>query len=117
MRDPSLLAVVFEEVWDLVPRRRNCLKARLEDRDEVLLISCAGPARTSETHTFNRTAGQVFSLCDGHRNLGEIVREMASRYPEAGKARITEDVIRVLRTMERKGILTFIPEAGSPAGR
>ncbi len=32
-------------------------------------------------HVLNRTAHQIFELVDGCRSVGEIVREMESRYP------------------------------------
>ena len=33
-------------------------------------------------HVLNHTASQIFELCAGRRSIGEIVREMESRYPE-----------------------------------
>lgn len=56
-------------------------------------------------HVLNRTAREIYLLCDGSRSLGEVAGEVASRYSvDAGTARA--DVDELVDLLVGLGILS-----------
>ena len=66
---------------------------QVEEMDgEILLFNAA----TGETVYLNRSAGVVWFLCDGCRNLGSIVDLVSDSYGE-NSANVIEDVKEILK--------------------
>jgi hypothetical protein len=61
------------------------------------------PAR-DEACTLNRTATEVWSLCDGARDAGEIARVLGDRYG-LDAALLVEDVTSVLVILHTRGVI------------
>jgi hypothetical protein len=61
------------------------------------------PAR-DEACTLNRTATEVWSLCDGARDAGEIARVLGDRYG-LDAALLVEDVSAVLTLLQARGVI------------
>lgn len=61
------------------------------------------PAR-DEACTLNRTATEVWSLCDGARDAGEIARALGDRYG-LDAALLVEDVSAVLTLLQARGVI------------
>ena len=77
---------------------RGCRLNRVEGQGDVLLIPegalrLKGPARA------------ILELCNGERALGEIVRELRSRYPAEDAARIEAEAVAFLTRMRDRGVL------------
>ena len=49
----------------------------------------------------------ILELCDGKRNLHEIVASLALRYTKADAARIRIDVMAFLESLQRKRIVDY----------
>jgi hypothetical protein len=61
------------------------------------------PAR-DEACTLNRTATEVWSLCDGARDAREIARVLGDRYG-LDAAWLVEDVSSVLTLLQARGVV------------
>ena len=47
-------------------------------------------------HTLNETALNIFNMFDGVKTIGEVIDEMAARYPDDDVSAITEGFIAML---------------------
>ena len=80
--------MAFDREW--VPRpSSSCAWNRVGD--ETLIVS----AEQGTVTAVNRTAGEVWSLCDGRTPLREIVLQLRQRYAPASE-RIDSDVRQLL---------------------
>ena len=113
MENKKLVVTLFEEVWDLIPKQKDFLKVRREEREKILIITLQENGKGSKIHRLNRTASEVLELCDGRHNIGQIILEMSNTYSQTNKITITEDVISSIRVMERKGLLSFVSPSSS----
>jgi hypothetical protein len=86
--------------------RRIAVEEFVEE-GECLLYN---PAR-DEASALNRTATEVWSLCDGRLTLSGIARVLGERYG-VNDAMLLEDVARVLVALRARGLIEFLP--GSP---
>jgi hypothetical protein len=68
------------------------------------------PSR-DEASALNRTATEVWSLCDGRLTLSGIAGVLGERYGVDG-AMLLDDVTRVLVELRARGLIEFLP--GSP---
>ncbi|RBP12919.1 pyrroloquinoline quinone biosynthesis protein D [Roseiarcus fermentans] len=81
------------------PRLPRGVKLRHDDvRQRWTLLA---PERIFEV---DGTAAAVLQLCDGERDLGRIVAELAARY-NAPPAMIEKDVVAMLGDLEAKRVL------------
>lgn len=76
----------------------GCRLSTAQGQGDVLLIPegalrLKGPARS------------ILELCNGERKLGEIVRELRSRYPAEDAARIETEAVAFLTRMRDRGVL------------
>ena len=53
----------------------------------------------------NPTAAIIWSLCDGHRRIGEIIRLIEEGYPES-KENLSEEVFATLAQLRDNGVLS-----------
>lgn len=97
IRNPSV-------VWRDEPRQREAILEAVErgedvgDRGWVLLVD--GGAM----HELNLTAGEIWTLFDGHRGVGEVAAEIAVRY-DAPAEEILADVEGFAADWLRRGWL------------
>ena len=94
-----------EDVGKAVPRR--IAVEEVVQEGESLLYN---PSR-DEASALNRTATEVWSLCDGRLTLGGIAGVLGERYG-VNDAMLLEDVARVLVALRERGLIEFL--RGSP---
>jgi hypothetical protein len=68
------------------------------------------PSR-AEASALNRTATEVWSLCEGRLTVSGIAGVLAERYGVNG-GMLLDDVVRVLVALRARGLIEFLP--GSP---
>jgi hypothetical protein len=86
--------------------RRIAVEEFVEE-GECLLYN---PSR-DEASALNRTATEVWALCDGRLTLGGIAAVLGERYG-VNDAMLLDDVTRVLVALRARGLIEFLP--GSP---
>jgi predicted DNA-binding protein (MmcQ/YjbR family) len=84
---------------DLVPVPIGDLKVEAIE-GELLLYH---PRQTKAVY-LNPTAAVIWSLCDGHRSVHEIIELIGESYPDA-KPTLTEEVLSTLRVLEENGLM------------
>ena len=55
----------------------------------------------------NGTGVAILSLCDGERNLREIVTELRLKYPSAKPEQIETEAMQFLDTLREKRVVDF----------
>jgi hypothetical protein len=86
-------------IVDLVPTPTADVEVEVVE-GEVLLYH---PGQTRAIY-LNATAAVIWSLCDGHRSVQEIVRVIGESYPDAG-ANLIDDVWATLNELQESGVL------------
>src|ERR1700730_16581126 len=79
-----------------VPKRRNVIVCQLSDESLVY------DKETNKAHCLNRTAADVWSLCDGKNTVAQIVRtlENKSKFP------VDEKIVWIaLGKLQKSGLL------------
>ncbi len=74
---------------------------RVEEIDGELLLY--HPQSTATVY-MNNTAALVWQLCDGQREVGEIVEILGESFPESGE-HLGEDVLRAITSFHDNGAL------------
>lgn len=69
--------------------------------DELLLCEETG----QQVHRLNRTAAEIWKLCDGERAVSEIAAHLARNFRGASAKQMEGDVRAALQEMTRSGIL------------
>ena len=82
----------------LVPRQRR-VEAFASD-GESLLYS----AMRDEASALNRTATEIWELCDGTRTIGAIARALGQRYG-VDEANLLADVTTAVTTLRARGLV------------
>ncbi len=90
---------ILDELGKLVPRRRKVFKTRKE-KDTMLIVIKKLPFMF-----INRTAAEIYELCDGKRNITEIAEIQQQKYSKVSPEKITSDIIKTLRNMENMRLL------------
>jgi hypothetical protein len=90
----------YEFDLDTVPVPLKELRSEVIE-GELLLYH---PAQTKAVY-LNPSAAVIWSLCDGHRRVGEIVELINESYPEA-KPSAVEDVLATLQQLSAERVLT-----------
>jgi hypothetical protein len=67
------------------------------------------PSR-DEASALNRTATEVWSLCDGRLTLTGIAKVLGERYG-VNDTLLLDDVARLLVTLRARGLIEFLPRA------
>lgn len=105
MDDPRLVATVYELVAPLRFAPLPPLKVTPEPANGSLLITFADPGRSVRRHILNSTGRAVYELLDGRRTVGEVIGEFERRFSDTPIERLQKDIVMLLRSMERKGII------------
>ena len=87
-------------MFDLVPVPVADVKAEAIE-GELLLYH----ARHTRAIYLNPTAAVIWSLCDGHRRVGDIIQLIGESYPES-KDSLTEEVFATLAQLRDNGVLS-----------
>ncbi len=72
------------------------------------LVVCEPNPGHSQIHYLNPSAATVFRLCDGTGTPAELAADIADAYGLPVK-QIERDVVRLVRTFRRQGLLTVKP--------
>lgn len=51
---------------------------------------------------------RILELCDGKRNLGDVIRQLQVEYPLAEESKISGEVVTFLRGLQDKGAIEFL---------
>lgn len=105
MKDPYILELLYDLLGSLQPKRQRILNSRVED--QALMLAFDDPEQTVRRHILNKTAREIYELCDGQRTLNEICSVMHQNYKEVPWETIANDLLQTTRILERKGILEF----------
>ena len=92
----------------LVPCRQN-VEAYASD-GESLLYS----AMRDEASALNRTATEIWELCDGTSTIGDIARALGQRYG-VDDAYLIADVTATVTTLRARGLVDVSPGADDDA--
>jgi len=79
--------------------KRGC---RLSTGAESLLLIPEGALR------LHGPGKRILELCDGKRNLGEVIRQLQGEYPLAEESKISVEVVTFLRGLQEKGAIEFL---------
>ncbi len=85
---------VLDELGKLVPRRKKVFKIRDEKDTKMIVI------KKMPFMFINRTAAELYELCDGKRDIKEITDIQQQKYPNVPPEKIAIDAIKTLRNME-----------------
>ena len=114
--DDTVMHDDAEEAADLlihssvIPRKRQ-VEAFASD-GESLLYS----ATQDEASALNRTATEIWELCDGTRTVSAIARTLGVRYGVEA-ADLLGDVTTAVATLRARGLLEMSRDAGDDDGR
>jgi hypothetical protein len=89
----------------VVPRQRR-VEAFTSD-GESLLYS----AMRDEASALNRTASEIWELCDGTRTIGAIARALGQRYG-VDEADLLADVTIAVKTLRARGLVDMSRDVG-----
>ena len=92
----------------IVPCQRT-VEALASD-GEALLYS----ATRDEASALNRTATEIWELCDGSRNIGAIARALGERYG-VDDAHLLADVLAAVATLRARGLVDLSGDPGDGA--
>lgn len=87
---------VFTEIPVL---RKGC---RLSTAGEPLLLIPEGALR------LRGPGKRILELCDGKRNLGDVISQLQSEYPAAEASRVSGEVAAFLKGLQDKGAIEFL---------
>ena len=103
MKNESLVDIIYDEIGHEIPRPMPVLRKRREGKG--LILSFAGKGHALRRHSLNRMSMQVYELCDGKREIGEIRNLMLENWGSLPPRITSQHVVRAIRVMQRKGIL------------
>ena len=112
MDDPQLSNIVIELVGPLRFIPVPPLKATPEPANNALVLTFADPGRHVRRHILNETGRAVYGLLDGERTVGEIIETFARRFPDVPREQLQEDVVVLIRSMQREGVVRQVRAAG-----
>lgn len=78
---------------------------RLEEMDGEMLLHHPGQ---TQTLYLNETAAIIWQLCDGQRNVGEIVELLKENFPKVAGT-IEGDVMETLEQIKEFGGIEYLP--------
>jgi pyrroloquinoline quinone biosynthesis protein D len=84
---------------DIPSFKKGC---RISTSSEPLLLIPEGALR------LQGPGKRVLELCDGKRNLGDVIRQLQVEYPSAEASRISGEVIAFLKGLQDKGAIEFL---------
>jgi hypothetical protein len=93
---------------EIVPCQRKV--EAFASKGESLLYS----ATRDEASALNRTATEIWELCDGTRSIGAIARALGQRYGVA-EAYLLADVTAAVTTLRARGLVDVSHDTGGDA--
>jgi pyrroloquinoline quinone biosynthesis protein D len=93
---------VDEELRTRCPKLSKKVRLKYDEREKALFLLY--PERGMR---LNETAAAIVGLADGTRTVYAIVDELASRFSEAPKEQIEEEVLTFLEEMRKRALMTF----------
>jgi Coenzyme PQQ synthesis protein D (PqqD) len=106
MLSSDVLSIVLDAISTEVPVPAPFLRQRYEEEDGILIVSLpAEEGNELAIRTLNRSAALVYLMCDGSRNIGEIVREVGSILEGNDRTRTAEQVVCAIRSLQTEGLL------------
>jgi hypothetical protein len=64
-------------------------------------------AKSDEVHILNETAMQVWGLCDGKHEEGQITAELQRRYPDVDMEILQQDTSRIIEDFLAKQLIVL----------
>ena len=87
------------------PRTVGRLKARFDGEEDEKILCVRNPVVNS-TDFLNRTAAEVFQLCDGEHTIAQIVEALHKKYKlEISRDEFAGTIIKCIRFLEARGLL------------
>ncbi|ACM61054.1 coenzyme PQQ synthesis protein D (PqqD) [Caldicellulosiruptor bescii] len=98
------------DIMKSIPKfdEQNLLYKRLEQDGSLTFLSKKHPE--TQQMKLNETARFILDKCDGYHTIGEIVNEILKEYKGATKERVIEDVINILHSLWRFGLIRWLNE-------
>ena len=79
--------------------KRGC---RLSTTTEPVLLIPEGALR------LEGPGKRILELCDGKRNVGDVIHQLQVEYPAADASRISAEVMAFLKGLQDKGAIEFL---------
>jgi hypothetical protein len=92
----------------IIPSQRP-VEAFASDGESLLYSSTR-----DEASALNRTATEIWELCDGTRTIGAIARALSQRYG-VDEAHLVADVTAAVTTLRARGLVDVSRDAGDDA--
>lgn len=89
--------VVFDRMKSLIPFK-TCRKERMNENFTII------GSQNGEIVYLNETSGEFYGLCDGRRNISQIIDEMLTIY-DADRTELEEDIISLIRDLQWNDII------------
>lgn len=98
------------DIMKSIPKfdEQNLLYKRLEQDGSLTFLSKKHPE--TQQMKLNETARFILDKCDGYHTIGEIVNEILKEYKGATTERVLEDVINILHSLWRFGLIRWLNE-------
>ncbi len=94
----------------VVPTPLNPTYIREEPNDRLSVLSSDG----KQVYTIlNRVAKEIFHLCDGTRDLPEILHLFTDKYPDQPDEMLARDLMQTLHSLTTNGLVTWKKEGRS----
>lgn len=111
---PIEMKAVFQHQPDIETKRTPALQrdSNIRYREEengILLINQVD----RNVYRLNRTAGEIFLMCDGERATQDIINEIIEKY-EGDPQHIKDAVINVLEDLIQRGMVQIVDKPGEP---
>lgn len=105
---------VFEHQSDIETKRTPALLRDpniryREEENGILLINQVD----RNVYRLNKTAGEIFLLCNGHRATQDVINEITQKY-EGDPQKIRDSVITVLEDLIQRGMVQIVDKPGEP---
>jgi len=93
----------------VIPRQRRAIEAFASDGESLLYSSTR-----DEASALNRTATEIWELCDGTLTVKAIARVLGQRYG-VGEADLLADVSAAVTTLRTRGLVDVTGDTGDDA--
>ena len=94
----------MDEIFPGKPARSNNITTRFIG-DEAVLMNLV----TVKTYYLNETASRIWSLIDGSRTIGSIIRELTKQY-DVPRDECSDEVSQLLKSLGGEQLIHFIDE-------
>lgn len=111
---PIEMRDVFQHHPDIETKRTLALQRDpniryREEENGILLFNQVD----RNVYWLNKTAGEIFLLCDGHRATQDIINEVTEKY-EGDPQHMKDAVINVLEDLIQRGMVQIVDKPGEP---